>query len=445
VIRSASGINHSVWTLAGAALVLWGTGCSAASPSVTTSDGASEPVGSGAGAVSGAPSAEPSTGPLGGGLLLVHEAYDDQNPSPLDVFTLDAGTGHRTLLGTLPEGNTDYRNKYHFQWGADRKHVLVTDFQGQWFKALENTTDAARDLIFVCCEPAREVLPNGEGTEGLYANGWVLSPQSDQVAGLKSLPIDVPGCLQCSDSRPGAVVLLDVDGGNLRTVALPQGTQAMGPISWSPDGSAVVISGCRPCNNAGIWGAQILPPGGDLAKLTPSPAVEHAHLFIVPVNGSPVEELLDEAETTFWSAAWSLDGTTIAFVSHECPPDEHAPDCFEGTVTLGTLGMADGQRTAVLQGTATVPNGFPIIFVWSPDGQRFAMTDGSSTFVMDADGSHQAKVADATGSEPTWSPDGKWLLFSTYDEALGTTSGPWIVAADGGEPRLLGSYGGWAW
>jgi hypothetical protein len=441
VIQSDRGTNHWVTTLAGAALLLAVSGCSAASPSATTSGGASEPVGSGAGAVSGAPSAEPSTGPLGGGLILVHEGYDEQNPSPLDVFALDAGTGHRTLLGTLPEGwGGTSRNRYNFQWGADGQHVLVTDFQGQWFKPLENPTDAAHDLTFVCCEPAREALPNGEGTQALYANGWVLSPQSDRVAGLKEREIDVPGCLGCS--APGAVVILDVDGGNLRTLPLPADAQAMGPISWSPDGTAVVISGCRPCNNAGTAaGAQITPPSGDWAKLTPYPAVEHAHLFVVPVDGSLVQERLDEAETSFWSAAWSPDGTTIAFGSHECPPDEHAPDCFEGTFTLETLVVADARRTAVAEGAAD----FGLGFIWSPNGRRMALGDDSSIFVMDADGSHRAKVADARWSETTWSPDGEWLLFSTYDEALGTSSGPWIIAADGGEPRLLGSYGGWAW
>ncbi|MDP9226913.1 MAG: hypothetical protein M3P18_24335, partial [Actinomycetota bacterium] len=136
-------------------------------------------------------------------------------------------------------------------------------------------------------------------------------------------------------------------------------------------------------------------------------------------------------------------GTTIAFVSHECPPDEHAPDCFQGTFTLETLAVAAGQRTALAEAEGTAD--FGLGFVWSPDGRRFALTVGNSTFVMDADGSHRAKVAGANGSEPTWSPDGEWLVFSSPDEALGTTSGPWIVAADGGEPRLLGSYGGWAW
>lgn len=445
MIRSIGQAKQLARTLAGAALLLTVTACSAALSSATPSAGVSAPVGSGAGSASNAPSADPSTGPLGGGLILVHEAYDEQNPKPLDVFTLDAGTGQRQLLGMLPgKWGTDYRNGHDFQWGVDRRHVLAINHEGHW-QTLVDPTAAARDLVFVCCDPEREALPNGEGTQALGAGGWVLSPQSDQVAGLKTLPIDVPGCPQCSDSVPRAVVIVDIDGGNPRTLALPEGTQVMEPISWSPDGSAVVVTGCRPCNNAGIWPGANLVPTDDLVKLTPFPAVEHAHLFVVPVNGSPVQELLDEAETRFCCAAWSPDGTTLAFVSHECPPDEHAPDCFEGTVTLGTLGMADGQRTAVLQGTATVPDGFPMIFVWSPDSQRFAMNDGSSTFVMDADGSHRSKVADATGSEPTWSPDGEWLLFTSHGEAGGASSGPWIVAADGGQPRLLGSYGGWGW
>lgn len=372
-----------------------------------------------------APSADLVTGPLGGGLILVHEAYDPANPGPLEVFTLDAGTGQQRLLGTLQPigGSSTSLNRYSFQWGADRKHVLITR-NGEGPFPLDNPTAAARDLIVVCCAPLREALPNGEGTQALHAYDWALSPQGDRIAGVLDRPIDVPGCLLCS--APGAIAIFNVDSGDLRTLPLPAGTQGTGPISWSPDGSAVVISGCRPCNNAGI----VESAGG---PSTPT-AIEHGHLFIVPVDGSPVRELLDVTETMLYSAAWSPDGTTIAFGRYECAADEHAPYCQRGTYSLVTITVANGEETVVADMSGDHP-------LWSPDGRRitFAL---DSVFVVDADGSHLTKVAD--GWEPTWSPDSEWLLFSPISDAP-SARGPWIVPADGGEPRLLGPYGGWGW
>lgn len=366
--------------------------------------------------------AEP-TGPLGGGSIIVSATKPSADRGTFDVFTLDAGTGEQTLLGELPPLGASYR-KYNFQWGGDRKHVLITVNSGGGPKAPESLTDAGRELIFVCCEPPDEVLPGGATQR--RASGWVLSPQSDRIAGLHNGQIEVPGCLLCS--APDAVVIRDVGGGNLRTLPLPDGTQGNFPISWAPDGSAVVISGCRPCNNSGVGRP------GDSSKLTPTPAVEHAHLFIVPVDGSPVRELLDQIETTFSSAAWSPDGRTIAFARNVCPSAEHAPYCIDGTSALVTMTLSDGKQTVA----ADVSGGG---LVWSPDGRRIAFADESSIFVMDADGSHLAKLSD--GQEPRWSPDSEWLLF-IYDQTVDITGG-WIIPADGGEPRLLGPYGGWAW
>jgi hypothetical protein len=385
-----------------------------------------------------AASPEPS-GPLGGGLLLVQAAYDKSNPGPLDVFTLDPETGQRTMLGTLPEGFADFQHRYTLQWGADREHVLITNYNGEGPKQLDDPTDAARQLTFVCCEPPREVLPDngkGDGTSPSQprAQQWVLSPESDRIAGLHYGQIRVAGFPL---STPDAIVILDLQSGKVRTLPLPAGTQGNDPISWSPDGSAVVVSGCRPCNNAGLITSNsggIGDSGGDWSKLTPT-AVEHAHLFIVPVDGSPAQELLDESESTFGSAAWSPSGTTIAFLRNVCPGNEHAPYCLDGTVQVVTMSVADSRETVV----ASTGGGGP---VWSPDGRRIPFADATSVYVMDADGSHLVKLNN--GQEPRWSPDGEWLLYSASDKA-GTTTGLWIVPADGGKPRLLGTYGAWAW
>ncbi len=368
--------------------------------------------------------------PFGGGLMLVHSAEPDASRETFDVSTLDAGTGRLTLLGTLPQVTA-----YNFQWGADRKHVLITGAPGP--NPLDNQTDAGRKLIFICCELPQEpvVLPSGQGKPDVTvapAGGWVLSPQSDRIAGIHGRLFNLPGCLMCS--YMDAVVLMDDDGGNLRTLPLPAGTQGDGPISWSPDGSAVLVSGCRPCNNASI-GSREASLATDPSKLTPS-AVEHAHLYIVPVDGSAVKELLDETETRFSSAAWSPDGTTIAFGRYVCGSDEHAPYCSTGTGTLETLALAEGQEAVVAEQGGTG-------VVWSPDGRRLAFTGDGGIFVVDADRSHLTKLSE--GEEPRWSPDGQWLLFSIHGQGLRAPGVPWIIAVDGGEPRLLGPYGAWAW
>jgi hypothetical protein len=381
-------------------------------------------------------SAPPTPEPhLGGGLMIVHEAYDPSHPGPLEVFTLDAGTGQQTLLGTLQPvgGSSTSLNRYSFQWGADRKHVLIT-LNGQGPIPLDNQSDEGRELTFICCEPPAEViqLPPDEVTPGKtqysQARGydWALSPQGDRIAGLHNGVIHTPGCALCS--APDSIVILDVDNGDLRTLPLPPGSLgslSRYPISWSPDESAVVIGGCRPCND---------PYSPGVADITPT-AVEHGHLFIVPVDGSPVRELLDVTETELYSAAWSPDGTTIAFGRYECAADEHAPYCQRGTHSLVTLNVANGEDTVVAEVTGDR-------LVWSPDGRRITFAD-QSVFVVDADGNHLTKVAD--GWEPTWSPDSEWLLFSPISDAPSTTIGPSIVPADGGEPRLLGQYGGWGW
>jgi len=348
-----------------------------------------------------------------------------------DVSTLDAGTGRLALLGTLPDVTA-----YNFQWGTDRKHVLITGNPGP--TPLDNQTDAGRQLTFICCELPEEpvALPSGQGKPDLTvapAGGWVLSPQSDRIAGMHGALLNLPGCLMCR--TVDAVVIMDGNGGNLRTLPLPEGTNgAEGPISWSPDGSAVVISGCRPCNNARYL-SQASTLVTDPSKLTPT-AVEHAHLYIVPIDGSPVQELLDETETRFFSPAWSPDGTTIAFSQYVCGSDEHAPYCGSGIGTTETFDVAEGRRTVIADHGSTG-------LAWSPDGRRLAFMGDGGIFVMDRDGSRPTKVSE--GEEPKWSPDGQWLLFSIHGQGLDAPIIPWIVPLDGGEPRLLGPYGGWAW
>lgn len=374
-------------------------------------------------------SSTPTPAPLGGGLILTF----DRNTSPdFDVLTLDPASGARTLLGTV--SRDDARVAWLvFQWAPDRKHVLMTDQFLQRTLILAAPTDAGRKLIFICCDLPTDVWQGGSSPE----DGWVLSPRGDRVAALHTSEIQIPGAHGPTGGITDGVVVADIDGTGLHALLLPPGADVRGGgLSWSPDQSAVAVRACLPCNNA------------DYGK--PPTTVQHEHLFIVPLDGSPVRELLDETRGGFFPPAWSQDGSTLATVLAECHPGEVMPDCHsDQTFSLMLVAVADGgQRTLVTGDQVGGPLegiGAPM---WSGDGRRIAFSassgDGtdSNIFVVDADGSNLIKLVD--GSLVQWSPDGEWLLFSRPPADQNVSSDLWIIAANGSEPRHLGTFPIWA-
>jgi Tol biopolymer transport system component len=84
---------------------------------------------------------------------------------------------------------------------------------------------------------------------------------------------------------------------------------------------------------------------------------------------------------------------------------------------------------------------------WSPDGTRIAFSSGRSdpepnddveiqdVFTMRADGSDIRKITESLGDaeKPAWSPDGRWLAFST--DAGG--QGIYLIPSDGSGPMRL--------
>ncbi|NNF28744.1 MAG: amidohydrolase family protein [Gemmatimonadetes bacterium] len=75
--------------------------------------------------------------------------------------------------------------------------------------------------------------------------------------------------------------------------------------------------------------------------------------------------------------------------------------------------------------------------VASPDGSRIAFTALDRLWVARADGSDPERVTDAQSSEhqPTWSPDGQWLAYVSWD---GTTGHLYKTRSDGsGNPVRL--------
>ena len=103
------------------------------------------------------PDASPTaTPPLGGGLILVRDVARGADGVPLDtvhgfgpgsydVYTLDAASGARTKLGTVPyDWTTGYTPE--LRWASDRTHVLFSDRRGKVW-ALGSPTAAGQRLV----------------------------------------------------------------------------------------------------------------------------------------------------------------------------------------------------------------------------------------------------------------------------------------------------------
>jgi hypothetical protein len=349
------------------------------------------------------------SGPLGGGVILAHDLPGPFDHSLHDVVALDAGTGVRTQLGTLP-GKDVFG--YVFQLNADRDHALILTayYNAGVVSNLQAPTEASVPYGFIT---RRDID---------YGSGPVLSPRGDLIAGTDDI------------EHPTAIVISGVEAGSQR-IPLPTGVGAVqrAPwvLGWSPDQSAVLAIGCRPCN---------------LAE-TPQErqTADHEHVYIVPLDGSPWRELLDEDNGSFL-ASWSPDGSTLAVTDFACPPKTNMPKCAFGASTMTLVAVADGSERSLTTTTERTE-----MAAWSPDGRHIAVVGGKpgevlkdgGIYVLNADGSGALKVADTNVADvpSVWSPDGRWLAFrKDY-----STTEWWIVPAAGGEPRLIGTYGGVAW
>ncbi|HEV2747068.1 MAG TPA: CehA/McbA family metallohydrolase [Allosphingosinicella sp.] len=197
-----------------------------------------------------------------------------------------------------------------------------------------------------------------------------------------------------------------------REMYLPQATSGPASPTFSPDGKSLIYSMA-----GSLWRQEI---GSDQAfELTHSAGYDH-------------------------QPDWSPDGRSVVFVRYQ-----------DDAMEIWRLNLADGRETQLTVGGAV--NVEPR---HSPDGRTlaFVSTKGTGHFVL-----HKAAILAARlgvagavvpdrksgvkryyysawdhAISPSWTPDGKRIVFvSNRDKAYGS-GGIWSVAADGSEPpRLL--------
>jgi Tol biopolymer transport system component len=216
--------------------------------------------------------------------------------------------------------------------------------------------------------------------------------------------------------------------------------------AWSPDGSKIAFASARSGNldiyvmNADGSGVTQLTTDAandfepawspDGTKIAFTSARNNGRLdnngrydvFVMSADGSNQTDLTKTSGTNEFQAAWSPDGSTIAFVG----------DASGGIENVFVMNASDGSgRTNLTNYTgdgmaAFDPN-------WSPDGSKIAF-DGNidngffnAIWVMDANGSNPTRLTGPTSgpgdSEPAWSPDGTKIAFVREMNANGSGEG----------------------
>jgi Tol biopolymer transport system component len=251
------------------------------------------------------------------------------------------------------------------------------------------------------------------------------------------------------------IFTVNPDGTGLRQITHSSAQAGAYGLSWSPDGRGLLYTVSYPSGPDAMFRSladgsgttPISPPctgtclGDDNPVYSPdgtSIAFERAFgpivnnnatgvaIFTMHADGTDLVQLTPEATSTisgYQQPHWSPDGTKIAFVayapfaaSYVGGDGPHFPSAIEVMNANGT----DVRRLTPWRDDASNPS-------WSPDGRRIlfntysepVLGESANLFTMRADGTDRQKVTNYSGGYPqaaadSWSPDGKQIVYRLY-------------------------------
>ncbi len=302
-----------------------------------------------------------------------------------------------------------------------------------------------------------ETTPQREGTanaserpaevpaHSTLSRPWWTTRQATIVVALSTIAVLASvGYLLLRRSNPG---IKDVAP---RTPSFTQLTYQPGPEffpSLSPDGKSLAYAS----RTSGNWDIYVQRVGGtNPINLTQNSSEDDSQpafspdgeriafrserdgggIYLMGATGESITRVSDFG----YSPSWSPDGAQILVGTEKIPQPSTRPTKSQ----LWKIDVKNGQRRMISEGDALQPHYSPNqqrIVYWSRPskiGQR------DSIWIIPADGGNAVAVTDGatTDSNPVWSPDGKFLYFSSnrggsvniwrvaIDEKSGAVSGP---------------------
>jgi Tol biopolymer transport system component len=222
-------------------------------------------------------------------------------------------------------------------------------------------------------------------------------------------------------NRALSIWTINPDGSDPQRLTFPTPRGAQLPASsrvsdsqaaWSPDGTKIAYVSTRDCGSD-------LQTDNDCARI----------VYVMNADGSNTVKIrvqnIQESITEIKGLRWSPDGTKIAFDA-----GAHITANFKGSTNI-YIANADGTGIVKLTNDTNQDNQLPS---WSPDGRQLVFMSDRDTdnrtklWVVNTDGSGLRKLTDVHNSQPgyyddlypSWSPDGKRIVFLGARDFNGT-------------------------
>jgi len=248
----------------------------------------------------------------------------------------------------------------------------------------------------------------------------------------------------CQDQSAEHICIMNSDGSGFRRL-----TPADGFRHWysslGPDGKSVVYSQYREDNVYEIYelslengvairltdrlgvlkAPEISPDGMSIVFGRWTVASNQEQIWLMDRDGARPRRLFSGPG---WDPTWSPDGTQILFASD-----------MDGSIQLYRVNL-DGTHVQRISDLPVIRGRSD----WSPQGMITTYSGESwkrEVYIMQVDGSNTHQVSPAGGNSqgPSFSPDGKWIAFTSYFDKYGDDLGCeiYIIRTDGSDLRRL--------